>query len=58
MNCPECDAAVRLTDPKVKPQTREQFMAGVDNYVCRNGHEFVATVPLKLKDGYGIRADM
>lgn len=56
--CPHCEASVRLSDINIHPQTEDQFRDGKDNYFCRNGHEFEAVIPLTVKNGYGIRADM
>jgi hypothetical protein len=56
--CPVCGKHSDLTDVHEKPQTRELFDKGMDNYVCKNGHEFEGVIPLKIVDGYCLRADM
>ena len=51
-----CGASAKLSE--VFPQTKEQFERDLDNYTCKNGHEFEAPVPVKSENGYAVRADM
>lgn len=40
-------------------QTSEQFYAGVDNYVCKAGHEFEGKVPQGVsREGFAVRLDV
>ena len=54
-NCPNCDGRTRLSD---KMQSTEQFDRDTDNYVCKNGHEFEAKIPMKMYKGHLVRDDL
>jgi len=50
-----CGAPSKLSDI---PQTKEQFKENKDTYVCKNGHIFEAEIPIKVENGYAVRADV
>ena len=55
--CPQCGKSSVLSTSKW--QSHEQLERNEDNYICKDGHEFVAQIPLGIsKSGHAIRLDI